>query len=166
MGIYSWDLDGHRSSISGMNKRIPRPRRRAHSGSISLRLLLAAGVASCVDSDPSLPCACTLEFRLFTVTVMDVAGQPAEGVSISVRRVSDRAVLTDNSTLDQGPGVYVILTDSNINDVSEDGTEVEVVGTLGDAGFTAEYVFDRDACHCHVNKVSGPDTVQLGPLPL
>ena len=32
---------------------------------------------------------------MFTVTVTDAAGQPAEGVSISVRRVSDAAVLTE-----------------------------------------------------------------------
>ena len=113
-----------------------------------------------------MPCVCTLEFRFFTVTVLDVAGQPAEGVSISVRRVSDGAVLTENSSLDPGPGVYVILSDGNIDDVSEDGTTVEVVGTLEDMGFMAEYVFGRDACQCHVNKISGPDTVQLEPLPL
>ena len=166
MGIYWWDLGGRRSSISGMNTCIPRPRRRALGGRTSWGLLLAAGVASCLNSDPSLPCACTLEFRFFTVTAVDAAGEPAEGVSIAVRRVSDGAVLTVNSSLEQGPSVYVILTDGNIDDVSEAGTTVEVVGTLGDTGFTAEYAFDRDACRCHVNKVSGPDTVQLEPLPL
>ena len=61
------------------------------------------------------------------------------------------------------PGLYVLLTDRNLDDLSEVGpTAIEVVGTLGDAGFTAEYVFNRDACH--VWKLSGPDTVQLlGP---
>ena len=103
---------------------------------------------------------------MFTVTVTDAAGQPAEGVSISVRRVSDAAVLTETEDFFLAPGVYVILTDRNIDDVSEDGTAVDVVGTRGDTGFTAEYVFDRDACQCHVNKISGPDTVQLEPLPL
>ena len=79
--------------------------------------------------------------------------------------MSDGAVLTPTEPLGP-PGDYVILTDGNINDVSEDGTAVEVVGTLGDTGFTAEYIFNRDACHCHVSKVSGPDTVQLESLPL
>ena len=115
-----------------------------------------------------MPCgfACTLQLNFFTVTVLGSVSQPAEGVSISVRRVSDGAALAVDSNLLADPGVYVILTDGNINDVSEDGTVVEVMGTRGNTSFTAEYVFDRDACHCHVNKVSGPDTVQLGPLPL
>lgn len=89
-----------------------------------------------------------------------------EGVSISVRRVSDGADLTEPDDIFTGPEVYLILTDGNIDDVSEDGTAIEVVGTLGDTGFTAQYVFDRDSCQCHVNKISGPDTVQLEPLPL
>jgi len=148
-----------------MNSRIPRPRRRAPGRRIPWGLLLVIGVASCLDSDPALPCACTLEFRFFTVTVVDASGEPVEGMSISVRRVSDGAVLTPDSSLQQG-GVYVILTDGNIQDVTEAGTTVEVVGTLGDMGFTAEYVFDRDACQCHVNKVSGPEMVELEPLPL
>jgi hypothetical protein len=113
-----------------------------------------------------MPCVCTLQFNSFSVTVVDAGGQPAEGVSILVRRVSDGSVLTNTENFPLGQGVYVILTDGNIDDVSEDGTAVEVVGTLGDTGFRAEYVFDRDACQCHVNKVSGPDTVQLEPLPL
>jgi len=58
----------------------------------------------------------------------------------------------------------VILTDNNIDDLNEAGRTIEVVGTLGGMGFTAEYVFGRDACQCHVNKISGPDTVQLSTL--
>ena len=77
-----------------MNMRISPPRRRTLGGGTSWLLLLAAGVASCSDSEPATPCFCTQEFRMFTVTVTDAAGQPAEGVSISVRRVSDAAVLT------------------------------------------------------------------------
>ena len=127
-------------------------------------LFFAAGGASC--SPPATPCICTLEFRIFTVTVVDAAGEPAEGVSISVRRVSDGADLTQPNDLVQGPGVYVIMTDGNGDDVSQDGTAVEVVGTLGDTGFTAEYNFSRDACGCHVNKISGPDTVRLETLPI
>jgi len=107
-----------------------------------------------------------LEFRSFTVTVLDVGGEPAEEVSILVRRVTDGAILTPQNDPGQTPGVYVILTDGNREDVSETGTAIEVVGTLGDTGFTAEYVFGRDACNCHVNKILGPDTVQLEPLPL
>ncbi len=129
-------------------------------------LLVMAGVSSCTNSGAATPCACTLGFRSFTVTVLDVGGEPAEGVSILVRRVSDGAALTPQNDPVQTPGVYVIPTDGNREDVSQTGTTIEVVGPLGDTGFTAEYVFNGDACNCHVNKVLGPDTVQLESLPL
>jgi hypothetical protein len=149
----------------GMDTRIPRPAGRGPTVRILWSFLLVAGAVSCLDSDPSLPCACTLEFRFFTVTVLDASGRPAEGVTITVRRVSDGSVLAVDRVSEQNPGVYVILTDGNIDDVSEAETTIEVVGTLGDTGFTAHYVFNRDACQCHVNKVSGPETVQLVPQP-
>ena len=158
------DLDAPRTSISCMNRGMAGLWRQALGGRMACMLLVAVGGAAC--SVPAAPCVCTLEFRIFTVTVLNASGEPAEGVSISVRRVSDGADLTEPNDLLPTPGVYVILTDGNRDDVSENGTAVEVVGTLGDTGFTAEYVFDRDACNCHVNKVSGPDTVQLEPLPL
>jgi len=146
-----------------MNTLIQRLRRRALGARLFWALFLVVGVGSCIGSNPTPPCVCTLEFRFFTIIVTDAAGQPAEDVSISVRRVSDGAVLFESGSLET-PGVYLILTDDNIDDVSEDGTTVEVTGTLRDTGFTAEYVFERDACRCHVNKVSGPDAVQLEPL--
>ena len=138
-------------------------------------LLFAVGGASC--SDPAAPPIdrCTQQFNLFMVTVLDMAGEPAEGVVISVRGTSnvDGRPFDSQSPIDltevndfvlPTPGLYVIVTDRNLEMLAENGTVVEVVGTLGEAGFTAEYVFDRDACH--VSKVSGPETVQLEPLSL
>ena len=120
-------------------------------------LLLVAVTGAC--SDPAAPVdRCTQQFNLFTVTVLDTAGEPAANVEIMVRRVEDGAVLVNDFVLPT-PGVYVILTDNNLDDVSESGTAVVVIGTLGDAGFTEAYVFNRDSCH--VWKLSGPDTVQL-----
>jgi len=92
-----------------MNMRISSPRWRTLGGRMSWLLFLAAGVASCSDSEPATPCFCTVEFRVFPVRVTDAAGQPAEGVSISVRRVSDAAVLTEIEDFFLAPGVYVIL---------------------------------------------------------
>ncbi len=138
-------------------------------------LLVAWTVAGC--SDPAAPPVdrCTQQFNLFFVTVLDAAGEPAEDVDIAVHRVEDgtgpidpqfpRDLTEVNDFSLSTPGLYVLLTDRNLDDLNEVGpTAIEVVGTLGDAGFTAEYVFNRDACH--VWKVSGPDTVQLEPLPL
>ncbi len=133
---------------------------------LGLGTLTGLQALSC--SDPfTETCACTTEFRFFTVTVVDGQGQPAGDVHIAVTRVTDGFYLTppDDMGLNQ-PGVYVILTDNALADVTEDGTRVEVVGTRGDTGFRAEFVFRHDECRCHVSQVSGPGTVQLEPLPV
>ena len=132
---------------------------------LGLGALTGLPVQSC--SDPlTETCACTTEFRFFTVEVVDAQGQPATEVEISVTRLSDGQDLTppDEMGLNQ-PGVYVILTDNALGEVTEAGTLVEVVGTRGDTGFRAQFVFNHDDCRCHVSQVSGPGTVQLEPLP-
>lgn len=60
---------------------------------LTLGPLCTAGILSCSDTF-SETCICTAEFRFFTVTVVDAQGQAAEGVEISVRRMSDRVDLT------------------------------------------------------------------------
>lgn len=132
---------------------------------LTLGPLCTAGILSCSDTF-SETCICTAEFRFFTVTVVDAQGQAAEGVEISVRRMSDRVDLTPDEMGFGQTGVYVVLTDNAVDDVPEEGTLVEVVETRGDTGFRAEFVFNRDDCECHVGQVSGPGTVQLEPLPL
>ncbi len=127
-------------------------------------LLTGLPILSC--STVTEVCTCTTEFRFFTVTVVDAQGQPAGDVEISATRVSDGMDLTPDDMGFGQPGVYVILTDNAVDDVTEEGTRVEVVGTRGDTGFRAEFVFSRDDCQCHVSQVSGPGTVQLEPLPL
>ena len=128
---------------------------------------MLSGLPVLACSDPfTETCACTTEFRFFTVTVVDAQGQPAAGVEISATRVSDGLDLTPDDMGFGQPGVYVILTDNAVGEVTEEGTRVEVVGTHGETGFRAEFVFNRDDCHCHVSQVSGPGAVQLEPLPL
>jgi len=132
---------------------------------LGLGVLTGLPVLSCTDTSTE-PCACTAEFRFFTVTVVDAQGQPAEDVEVSSTRVSDGLDLTPPDDMGLGQsGVYVILTDNAVDLVTEEGTLVEVVGTRGDTGFRAEFVFSRDDCQCHVSQASGPGTVQLEPLP-
>jgi hypothetical protein len=133
---------------------------------LGLGALTGLPVLSCSDSFTE-GCACTTEFRFFTVSVVNAQGQPAANVDVSTTRVADGLDPTPPDDMGIGqPGVYVILTDNVLGDVSEEGTLVEVVSTRGDAGFRAEFVFSRDDCQCHVSQVSGPGTVQLEPLPL
>ncbi len=114
-------------------------------------------------SDP-LVCACTEVFALSLIDVTDVDGQPAVGLVITVTRVSDGEIVTPTSN-HQTPGRYTVLSDGQLDFVAEGGTTFRVEGTLGSSSFSADYVFDTDSCRCHINKVLGPDQIQLAPVP-
>lgn len=94
------------------------------------------------------------------IEVTDLDGQPAVGVTITVTRTSDGTVVTPNGdTL--SPGSYTIMTDAQLEFIDESGTDFRVEGTLGAASFSVDVTFDTDSCRCHINKVAGPDEVQL-----
>ena len=132
---------------------------------LGLAMLSGRPVLACSDHFTET-CACTTEFRFFTVTVVDAQGQPTADVEISATRVSDGLDLTPDDMGVGQPGVYVILTDNAIGEVTSEGTRVEVVGTRGETSFRTEFVLNRDVRRCHVSQVSGPGTVHLEPLPL
>ena len=56
---------------------------------VALVLGAAGGTTGCDTDSTALDCLCTEEFRSFTVTVIDGAGVPVEGMSLTVTRTRD-----------------------------------------------------------------------------
>jgi hypothetical protein len=134
---------------------------RSHRIMSVLALVLFAGCSSTVDGT----CACTEEFRYFTVTVLDDASQPAQNVALT------RTNLRTGKVLEPGwlgllvAGTYLVADDGQTKDFSTNGDTLRVTGTQGGASFTADFVFAADACGCHLQRVAGPDTVIIGEQP-
>ena len=133
---------------------MPRP------GILALGLVTAA--LACTDSTSS-PCACTEEFRVFTLTVLDDAMQPAQNITL------ERTNLRTGKVLEPGwlgllvAGTYLVADDGLVNEFSSAGDTVRVVGTQGGVSFSADFVFAAPApCRCHVELRAGPDTVIIG----
>jgi hypothetical protein len=125
-------------------------------------LLVFAGVLVACDGDePQIPCACTEEFRSYHLTVLDGAGQPADGVDVRVVRVRTGERLIFGSPAGT-PGVYVIMDDSFTDRIAEDES-FQVSGVRGEASFVTEHRFGTDECRCHVLWLAGPDSVSLQP---
>ena len=103
-------------------------------------LTLTLAVTGCGDS-LTHPCACTEEFRYFTVTVLDDASQPAQNVTLT------RTNLRTGKVLEPGwlgllvAGTYLVADDSQTKDFSTNGDTLRVTGTQGGAIFTADFVF-------------------------
>jgi len=120
-------------------------------------LVLLAGAAGCTDQMPGQ--VCTALFAYIQVAVQSKTGQPIQGLSISDSVLRTGAVFTvPQSGVPNAPGSYVVLDDNFRNQLRTSGDSVRVTGYEGGEVFSTLYVFDVPD-GCHVQKVSGPDTV-------
>jgi hypothetical protein len=121
-------------------------------------------VACSGDPNPSDPIACTEEFRAWSVTVVDAAGNPVDGLTVQVVRNSTGEQLPYGGTAFSA-GSYRIMDDGMAAAIRIEGETIEGSGTGGGGTFDAAWEFGADARRCHVEKLSGPDTVTLVDSP-
>lgn len=105
-------------------------------------------------------CLCTLNFVSIRLTVLNPSGTPESGVDVKTTLMRTGEKL-DVDTAESG-GVYTVLDDSFAGVLDFRGDRLSVTGVKGDLSFTAEFVARPDgACRCHIEKVSGPESVML-----
>jgi hypothetical protein len=137
-----------------------------HSANARLLLngMVLLALAACGD-DPASQCACTEEFRIFSVAVLDDASQPVSDAALTVTNLRTGRALTSGWLGQLVPGSYVIADDGMLEEFSDAGDRVRVEGQASAGSFTVEFTFAPDACRCHLQRVSGPDTVVIGEPP-
>jgi len=109
-------------------------------------------------------CLCTLNFVSIRVTVLSPSGTPEAGVNVQTTLLRTGEKL-DVNTAESG-GVYTVLDDGFAKMLDFRGDRLGVVGVKSDLSFTAEFVARPDgACRCHIEKVSGPESVMLAQQP-
>jgi hypothetical protein len=106
---------------------------------------------------------CTEEYRFFLVTVVDTLGLPVDSLDVTIRDKDgdELDVLQESNPF--GPGNYTVLNDSFTQLFCSCTTPEIIYFSATDGGriATGEYLFNTDKCRCHINKVSGPDTLVL-----
>ena len=126
---------------------------------LSFLLIIAAVSCSTVDED----CMCTEEYRFFLVTVVDTLGVPVDSLDVTIRDKDgdELNVLQDSHPF--GAGKYTVLNDSFTEMFCACGTTQKVYfsATDGSRITKGEFMFITDECRCHINKISGPDTLIL-----
>jgi len=102
-----------------------------------------------------------MEFRTITVRVVDDAGRPVEGLAVTVTNERTGAVVEVDQDAAGPPaaGTYVVISDAQVQAVSEAGDRLAFRATDGTRTAEAVVVVSRDACACHVEKESGPEEV-------
>ncbi len=128
---------------------------------IAATSLLSAGSLACGDSGLA-DCACTEEFRTYTLEVVDGLGQPLNDVVLT------RTNLRTGKVLDPGwlgllqDGHYVVADDGQLDEFSGDGDVLRVVGERNGQSFTVDLTFAvPEPCRCHVERLSGPARVVM-----
>ena len=121
-------------------------------------LVSIAGLCAALSSCGTEPRACTAVFVGLSATVVDAAGQPLSGVSITdtVRRTGAVLDVTAGSP-STSPGTVIIFSDAFLQAVAPAGDDVIVVATVGERAGSGAYRFGSDGCH--VLKLAGPDTL-------
>ncbi len=126
-------------------------------------LLFALGLlAGCSIFDPARggPQACTMEFRTYTVRVVDAAGEPVEGLTTTVRNERTGEVLAfDDGSIFPENGTYLVATDGHTFRRGGDPVSFHAEGDGLTASASFEFAFDG----CHVVKESGPEQIVAVP---
>ena len=126
---------------------------------VSFLLLFPAVSCSVVDED----CLCTTEYRYVLVTVVDTIGVSVDSLEVTIKDKDGNKLDVKQEADVFGSGKYIVLNDS-FTELFCSCTEAEKIyfsATDGNGIAAGEYLFNTDRCRCHINKVSGPDTLVL-----
>ena len=122
-------------------------------------LLLPLVLAAACDDDDDDPTACTEEFRTATVFVADANAQAVTDATVRTYHVRTGQLVEITSIMDPVAGHYIIL-DDNATSLIASGVEQFRVAASRGAGAAVEAFYGFSAPNgCHIEKVSGPDTV-------
>lgn len=122
-------------------------------------LFLAFPLATVASYTDCGGCLCELNSMEYAVTIVDDAGDPVVGLehAVAIERTGQAlpALSWENR--------YTLISDQEKHLIDSRGELLLFTATDGQRAVSADYVVDvPGSCRCHVNKVSGPDTLVIG----
>lgn len=132
-----------------------------HRPGSTLRVIATATALwlSGCDAVPPNSCACTEEFRTFAIVVVNAAGAPVLGLTPTVTLVRTGEPITPPDP--PYAGHYAVFSDAELSLIQSSAEAVRFVVAGNQGSGAAELLFSTTACRCHIQKVSGPDTLVL-----
>ena len=126
---------------------------------IFLLTFLLYNSCSTIEKD----CLCSEEYRFYMVTVIDTLGVPVDSLTTVIKDKDGNNLNVQQDYHPFGAGKYTVLNDSFREVFCNCGTSQKIYFSAIDGSRTAygEFLFNTDECKCHINKVSGPDTLIL-----
>jgi hypothetical protein len=124
-------------------------------------ILILLVVNSCSDLEED--CICTEEYRTYLVTVVDSLGFPVHSLDVAIKDKDGDELNVQQDPYYLGTDKYTVLNDSFTHIMCTCGSPQVIYFSATDGIRTAngEFSFNTDKCRCHINKISGPDTLVL-----
>jgi hypothetical protein len=101
-----------------------------------------------------------MEFRMITVVVVDEMNVPVLGLATTVKDDSGKVYDVYNDPL-IFPGHYTVMDDNHTSELNTQPKRFIFTGVKDSLTVNGEFFINTDECRCHVEKVSGPDTLIL-----
>jgi hypothetical protein len=120
-------------------------------------LLLPLLLAAACDDDDGV--ACTDEFRTATVFVADANAEPVTDATVRTYHVRTGELVPITSIVDLLPGYHVILDDGATRLIPSGVEQFRVTASRGEGAATEAFYGFSAPQGCHIEKVSGPDTL-------
>jgi hypothetical protein len=129
---------------------------------IGLFLVLGFLMLSCSDSVECEDIVCTKEFRTVSIRFVDANGNPQIVKDFTVINKRTGEIMTAINDM-ASQGLYVVASDADLLKLSEKGDNVQItaINSKTNVKVQADFVISGGLCACHINKISGPDTIQL-----
>ncbi|MBC7841292.1 MAG: hypothetical protein H7099_03235 [Gemmatimonadaceae bacterium] len=102
---------------------------------------------------------CDMSMRVLIMQLVDSAGQPVSGATLTVRRVRTRQLVERAEPT--GDGSYKILEDGALRDLRPGGESFDVTFALGARRRRTRVRIGMDEARCHVRFIAGPAKITL-----
>ena len=97
--------------------------------------------------------ACTEEYRMISVQVLNTAGQAVEVLDYKVYFAKDQTDLAPIADLTSFEGSYAIATDGMMDQIDCDGSEIIFEFTMDNKTWLKHaYIVGKDCCHIKLNE--------------
>ena len=123
-------------------------------------ILISLIVSSCATIDTK-DCVCTEEYRSIQVCILDQYNRPIDSVTTTITKVNNGKIYYWDPPDINHLGLYYVMTDSYTRDFSTTPDTLRFLAEKRETKTSAIFLISTDECHCHIQKISGPDTLRL-----
>jgi hypothetical protein len=133
-----------------------------------LMLLLAFSFSACKNNENDSACGtqiCTAVYAYIGVTFTDNIGKIIvldDVKMVNLRTGKELVSPRYPPNIDFIAGFNLIASDDTKKDFSTNGDDIEITATYAATGQTKKFKMKiSGGCNCHINKISGPETVRF-----